>query len=705
MSWRPLDSFADRAVPKLANLRRAARAGLSVPPTLWARAADVEANPPLPPDGSRAPWIVRSASPTEDGDEGTQAGRFVSREATGPDPEGFRTAVRAVVASLPRDAAGRPLGAVFVQPLLLPERGGVAFFDGFYYELTTAPGGNRALTSGRERGHVVRGTLRRGEPWSRWLERVGRCFARELAGGSLLDLELALDGDEPVLLQARPARFAIRRNPVLSLANHREILGEMPSPWVVAALEEAGRDAVRFFAEADPEVGRWDEPYAVALGGRAWLNFSLFHRMMDRWGLPRAFVAEGVGGAGEGPEDERFDLRRMLPAGPRLVGLQLRGLLEIARAPRALAELERRIAAAGGLEPLFDATVFGLVVALRTNFALNGALTGLIRVRRMIGIRGRARVTTERMMEEYEAMRNAEPGSRETSLDAWLSNFGHRGPLESDLARPRFAELRDLLLSDLVRAGDPAGTRPAATTAGIGAAPFARGPLFALDRRRESFRDDLMRAWQRLRERVLEEAERLVAEGRLARAEDVFLVTREDLRGEWPSTESLARRRATTEALRPIAVPSTAPRSEIEAVLGGAAGKATPTGSSFRGIGLGGGRFEGRVRRASDLVALLAAEERGDGPRLDGETVLVVPALEPSWAVVFGRVGAVVAEIGGELSHASILLREAGKPAVVNCEGAFGALVDGERVRLDGAEGTVERTAPVPPVAGTATAA
>ena len=40
----------------------------------------------------------------------------------------------------------------------------------------------------------------------------------------------------------------------------------------------------RFFAEADPEVGRWDEPYAVALGGRAWLNFSLFHRMMDRWG-------------------------------------------------------------------------------------------------------------------------------------------------------------------------------------------------------------------------------------------------------------------------------------------------------------------------------------------------------------------------------------------------------------------------------------
>jgi hypothetical protein len=47
--------------------------------------------------------------------------------------------------------------------------------------------------------------------------------------------------------------------------------------------------------------------------------------------------------------------------------------------------------------------------------------------------------------------------------------------------------------------------------------------------------------------------------------------------------------------------------------------------------------------------------------------------------------------LGGELSHASILLREAGKPAVVNCLGACRSLADGERVRLDGASGTVER--------------
>ena len=67
-----------------------------------------------------------------------------------------------------------------------------------------------------------------------------------------------------------------------------------------------------------------------------------------------------------------------------------------------------------------------------------------------------------------------------------------------------------------------------------------------------------------------------------------------------------------------------------------------------------------------------------------------MPSLEPSWAVVFPRVAGVVAEVGGELSHASILLREARKPAVVNCVGVFREVKTGDRVRLDGTRGLVE---------------
>ena len=58
--------------------------------------------------------------------------------------------------------------------------------------------------------------------------------------------------------------------------------------------------------------------------------------------------------------------------------------------------------------------------------------------------------------------------------------------------------------------------------------------------------------------------------------------------------------------------------------------------------------------------------------------------------MVFPRVGGVVAEIGGELSHASILLREARRPALVNCAGIFRAVETGDRLRLDGTRRRVE---------------
>ncbi|MFT5153971.1 MAG: hypothetical protein ACI841_003978, partial [Planctomycetota bacterium] len=284
MSWRPLAQFRDPAVAKLDNLRRGAQAGLSVPRTFWAHAAEVDPDRVRPPVDIPAPWIARSASPTEDTQESTAAGQFVSAAVERDDPDAFRAAVRAVLDSLPRGANGQPRGAVFVQPLLVPERGGVLFFDGFHFECTTASGGNRALTSGEERGDVERGQLQRGDAFSTWLKRLGRAFRRELTSGGTLDVEFARDGDAFTLLQARPARFELLRNPLLSLANHREILGDPPSPWLASALELAGADALRYFAEVDPEVGSWNDRYAVLLGGRAWLNFSFFFRLMDHWG-------------------------------------------------------------------------------------------------------------------------------------------------------------------------------------------------------------------------------------------------------------------------------------------------------------------------------------------------------------------------------------------------------------------------------------
>ena len=181
----------------------------------------------------------------------------------------------------------------------------MAFFDGFYWERTTAPGSNEGLTAGWERGRVERGHFQRGGPegpWSDWLTAVHRPFRR---AAPRIDLEFARDAAGWILLQVRPALFPVRRNETLSLANHREILGDPPSPWIASALIEAGRGVLAFFAAADPEVARWGEEYAVELGERAWMNFSFFFRLMDRWGLPRTFVTEGVGGGEGGAKGSR----------------------------------------------------------------------------------------------------------------------------------------------------------------------------------------------------------------------------------------------------------------------------------------------------------------------------------------------------------------------------------------------------------------
>jgi pyruvate,water dikinase len=191
--------------------------------------------------------------------------------------------------------------------------------------------------------------------------------------------------------------------------------------------------------------------------------------------------------------------------------------------------------------------------------------------------------------------------------------------------------------------------------------------------------------WQRLRARILEAARAAAEAWHLDRPDDVYFHRAEDLAAD-PSSwrRRAAARRARVEAARRLDLPATAPRDAIEAALGRARRGGDGGGPDrFVGIGLGQDHALGRAVRASALTDVLAG-----GP-LPEDPVLVVDTLEPSWGVVFPRFRAVVAELGGELSHASILLREAGIPAVVNARGAYRSIADGDLVRVDPAWGEV----------------
>lgn len=80
-----------------------------------------------------------------------------------------------------------------------------------------------------------------------------------------------------------------------------------------------------------------------------------------------------------------------------------------------------------------------------------------------------------------------------------------------------------------------------------------------------------------------------------------------------------------------------------------------------------------------------------DIPRTLPGDIIVCPYTDPAWTPLFRIAGGIITEAGGALSHAAIVAREHGIPAVLGIVGAMGAFQDGERITINGTEGTVTR--------------
>ena len=111
-------------------------------------------------------------------------------------------------------------------------------------------------------------------------------------------------------------------------------------------------------------------------------------------------------------------------------------------------------------------------------------------------------------------------------------------------------------------------------------------------------------------------------------------------------------------------------------------GSKVPEEGTIRGFPGAAGRVTGTVRvlREASLAEDLQPGE-----------ILVTAATNVGWTVVFPRAAAVVTDIGAPLSHAAIVAREFGIPAVVGCGCATTLLKTGDRVTVDGALGLVYR--------------
>ena len=74
--------------------------------------------------------------------------------------------------------------------------------------------------------------------------------------------------------------------------------------------------------------------------------------------------------------------------------------------------------------------------------------------------------------------------------------------------------------------------------------------------------------------------------------------------------------------------------------------------------------------------------ERGD--------ILVTKFTDPGWTPLFVSVKGLVTEVGGLMTHGSVIAREYGIPAVVGVENVTKLVQDGQRIRVNGTEGYVE---------------
>ena len=109
---------------------------------------------------------------------------------------------------------------------------------------------------------------------------------------------------------------------------------------------------------------------------------------------------------------------------------------------------------------------------------------------------------------------------------------------------------------------------------------------------------------------------------------------------------------------------------------------------------LGGGSADGGIKgfAASPGVAegparvIFSADQINEVQQ--GE-ILVAPLTAPSWAPIFGKIGATVTDTGGMMSHAAIVCREYGLPAVTGTGFATSNIRNGQRIRVDGSNGTV----------------
>jgi pyruvate,water dikinase len=316
-------------------------------------------------------------------------------------------------------------------------------------------------------------------------------------------------------------------------------------------------------------------------------------------------------------------------------------------------------------------------------------------------------VLNEQWLPEFDRSRLAGTAFL-SELDAFLAEYGHRGVGESDFRAPRFAEQPGYILGvihgHLVAPPARPWTELEAEQVRSREAALRRirqalgwrlhewlwfrywhRTLRRAQALREANRHALMYYVAGIKRILLHLAGRLVAQGRLQAADDLFFLHPDEIRmlvagrvdKDWKHMIAQRRVQMAHDEARvvPNVIYAGAGSERIEPGAGG-----EERGRVLSGLPVSSGYAEGPVR----LIA-----SRKDYARIRGGDILVMPVLDPGFAPLMGLAAGLIVEMGGMLSHGAIIAREFGIPTVANVREAMTRLKEGERVILDAARGEI----------------
>lgn len=294
------------------------------------------------------------------------------------------------------------------------------------------------------------------------------------------------------------------------------------------------------------------------------------------------------------------------------------------------------------------------------------------------------------------------------SIQGFLKKYGMRCPGEIDITRPRFSEQPTALIPTIL--SNIKNFKPGAHGArtkqgqlevkqkehdllsrleqlpgGKQKARKARKKISILRNfigYREYPKYIMIGYYWVIKQALLRESENLVQKGVVCNKEDVYYLSfeefREAVRTNRVDYNIIAKRKEEYETYTKLTPPRII-TSEGEVFSGGYDTGNIPKGA-LAGIPASSGTIEGRARVVLRIED--ATLEEGD--------ILVTTFTDPSWTPVFVSINGLVTEVGGMMTHGSVIAREYGLPAVVGVENATRLIRDGQRIRVNGSEGYVE---------------